>query len=543
MRKLYNPNFPISPYLAMNSFAINISDRSIKYGELTITPNGLHLEKYGREKIPKGVIVFGKIEKEDELVNIFKKIKDKENFNYIRVSLSEEQMYLFTLSIPKTQKGNLHDIILFQIEEYIPIKAVDSVFDYNVIVEDSQNILVEVIAIASSTIKSYLSLFDKVGLVPLSFEIEAQAIARAVISNEDTRPVMIVDFGDTRTGVSIFKNGHIFLTTTLLIGGTDLTNMIAKDFSLSFEEAEKMKQEYGINQTSKAQNIFPSILNEISILRDELYKQYLYWETHNSAKEGKIDRIMLCGGDANLAGLADYLELSMKIKVENVNVWINLMDIKNLVPEMSFEESLSYATVVGLSLGGYMSRSQPMINILPYEEKKLLNREYKKRFLIVLLNFITLISVVATILLFPSYFISQLKEKLVEDKIETFNKENFDLTNDSMDKITNDINLKLEILDKAKLSYQVNDKVLGNVLSSRTNGITLSTILFNKKTGATVKNNSDTVEIRGIAINRDSLRKFKTTLDNNPNFSEVNLPISDFLEKTDLPFTILIKMK
>ena len=543
MRKLYNPNFPISPYLAMNSFAINISDRSIKYGELTITPNGLHLEKYGREKIPKGVIVFGKIEKEDELVNIFKKIKDKENFNYIRVSLSEEQMYLFTLSIPKTQKGNLRDIILFQIEEYIPIKAVDSVFDYNVIVEDSQNILVEVIAIASSTIKSYLSLFDKVGLVPLSFEIEAQAIARAVISNEDTRPVMIVDFGDTRTGVSIFKNGHIFLTTTLLIGGTDLTNMIAKDFSLSFEEAEKMKQEYGINQTSKAQNIFPSILNEISILRDELYKQYLYWETHNSAKEGKIDRIMLCGGDANLAGLADYLELSMKIKVENVNVWINLMDIKNLVPEMSFEESLSYATVVGLSLGGYMSRSQPMINILPYEEKKLLNREYKKRFLIVLLNFITLISVVATILLFPSYFISQLKEKLVEDKIETFNKENFDLTNDSMDKITNDINLKLEILDKAKLSYQVNDKVLGNVLSSRTNGITLSTILFNKKTGATVKNNSDTVEIRGIAINRDSLRKFKTTLDNNPNFSEVNLPISDFLEKTDLPFTILIKMK
>jgi type IV pilus assembly protein PilM len=543
MRKLYNPNFPISPYLAMNSFAINISDRSIKYGELKVTSDGLHLNKYGREKLPKGIIVFGKIEKEDELVDIFKKIKNKENFNYIRVSLSEEQMYLFTLSVPKTNRENLRDIILFQIEEYIPIKAIDSVFDYNIISEDNQDILVEVIAIASATIKSYLSLFEKVGLVPLSFEIEAQAIARAVVSIEETKPVMIVDFGDTRTGVSIFKNGHIFLTTTLLIGGTDLTNMIAKDFSLSFEEAEKMKHEYGIDQTSKAQNIFPSILNEISILRDELNKQYLYWETHNSAKEGKIDRIILCGGDANLAGLADYLELSMKIKIENANVWTNLLDIKNSVPEISFEESLSYATVVGLSLGGYMSGSQPMINILPHKEKKLLNREYQKRFLIVLLNFITLICIVATLLLFPSYFLSGLKEKLVENKLEIFNKENFDFTNDNIDKITSDINLKLEILDKAKLPYQVNDKVLDNILSSRTNGITLSTILFNKKVGSTGKNNSDTVEIRGIAINRDSLRNFKTTLDNNPNFSEVNLPISDFLEKSNLPFTILIKMK
>ena len=233
----------------------------------------------------------------------------------------------------------------------------------------------------------------------------------------------------------------------------------------------------------------------------------------------------------------------MKIKIENANVWTNLLDIKNSVPEISFEESLSYATVVGLSLGGYMSGSQPMINILPHKEKKLLNREYQKRFLIVLLNFITLICIVATLLLFPSYFLSGLKEKLVENKLEIFNKENFDFTNDNIDKITSDINLKLEILDKAKLPYQVNDKVLDNILSSRTNGITLSTILFNKKVGSTGKNNSDTVEIRGIAINRDSLRNFKTTLDNNPNFSEVNLPISDFLEKSNLPFTILIKMK
>ena len=96
----------------------------------------------------------------------------------------------------------------------------------------------------------------------------------------------------------------------------------------------------------------------------------MYWETHDSSnpEHEKINRIILCGGDANLAGLADYLQLSMKMKVENADVWINILDTKNSIPEMSFEESLSYATVIGLSLGSYIYKSQPVINVLPDED-------------------------------------------------------------------------------------------------------------------------------------------------------------------------------
>lgn len=541
MKKLYNHYFPTPSYLAMNSCAIDISDHSIKYGELITTTSGLRLGKYRKEKIPTGVVVSGKIEKEDELIFILKKIKDKEKIHFIRVSLPEEQMYLFTLSLPKTDDDNLREMILLQIEEHIPLKAPDSIFDYDIVSEDNQNILVEVVAIASVTIESYMSVFNRAGLVPLSFEIEAQAIARAVVPNGDTNPVMIVDFGDDRTGVSISNNGRVFLTTTLSIGGADLTNMIAKNFSLSFEEAEKMKREYGLNEESKAKDIFPAILNGISVLRDELNKQYIYWGTHNNddTKHNQINHIILCGGDANLAGLADYLELSMKIKVENANVWVNILNTEDSVPEISFEESLGYATVLGLSLGDYMYKSQSIVNVLPDKEKRILRKEYWMRFFIIILNLISATSIVATILLFPSYFFSQSKENLVENKLELFNKENPEITNNNIEKITGDINSKLEILDNTKSSYQVNDKILSSILSSRTTGITFSQILFDKTTKTT---NASVLEIHGVATNRDSLRNFKTALDNNPSFAEVNLPISNFLEKSDLIFTISIIM-
>jgi cell division ATPase FtsA len=303
-----------------------------------------------------------------------------------------------------------------------------------------------------------------------------------------------------------------------------------------------MKYKYGLDQESKAENIFPAVINGISVLRDEINKQYAYWETHDENNKGHepINHIILCGGEANLAGLSDYLELSMKMKVENANVWVNVLKTEDKIPEMSFEESLSYATVIGLSLGSYMYKSQPVINVLPYEDKKILRKEYWMRFFTIIFNLIALTGVTASFLLFPSYFISQSKENLVENRLEVFNSENPNLNNDNINKITEDINSRLEILSKAEPAYQTNDKVLNNIFSSRTNGITFSQILFNKKT---TEGNASVLEIYGTAANRDSLRNFKTTLDNNPNFSKVDLPISNFLEKTELNFTISITMK
>jgi hypothetical protein len=106
-------------------------------------------------------------------------------------------------------------------------------------------------------------------------------------------------------------------------------------------------------------------------------------------------------------------------------------------------------------------------------------------------------------------------------------------------KINGDINSKLEILNKSSLPYKVSDKVISNILNSRTAGITFSQVLFNKK----LADGTASLEVYGSATNRDSLRTFKTALDNNPEFSSVDLPISNFLGKTNLNFTISLIMK
>lgn len=541
MKKLFSHYFPTPSYLNMDSCSLDISDESIKYGQLSPTSSGFKLIKFGKEKVPEGVLVSGKIEDEKKLVSILKNIKDREKLNFIRVSLPEEQMYIFTLSLPQLHGQDLREIILLQIEEHIPLKAIDVVFDYDTIFEDEKTTIVEVSAIPIGIVESYLSVFSQAGLTPLSLESESQAIARAVVPRGENSTVMIVDFGHMRTGVSISHNGVVLFTTTLDIGGYNLTEMLAKNFSISFEKAEEMKRSYSLSTTSKVNEIFPIILNGISVLHDELDKQYIYWKTHNDNKDfthKEIDRIILCGGNANLAGLADYLEASMKIKVEYANAWINISDMDDSIPEMSFEDSLSYVTVLGLSLGSFFYKSQSVINVLPQEEKKILRRKYWTRLITIFFNLISLVGVFSILLLIPSYLFSVSKESLVDSRLEEFNIANPEITTTNLDKTIDGINKKLSFISSVKIDQQISDKVFGWLLENKPKGITFSQLLYSKKT-----DNSLVLDIHGVARDRTTLRNFKSILDNNPAYSEVNLPISDFLEKTDLNFTISIIFK
>ena len=114
-----------------------------------------------------------------------------------------------------------------------------------------------------------------------------------------------------------------------------------------------MKKEKGLTKSIENKEVFETLLMSISVLRDEISRHYIYW--HNSKdKENQepkhIEKIILCGGDANLMGLLPYLVSSLRIPVELANVWVNVTKFEAGIPQISFAQSLRYATTVGLAL-------------------------------------------------------------------------------------------------------------------------------------------------------------------------------------------------
>ena len=283
-------------------------------------------------------------------------LRKEEGIKSVRVSLSEEQVYIFNLKLEKLGLENIRESIELSLEEYIPISAQDAIFDYELLSEDEQSLKLQVAAISKNVIEEYLSVFKNSRISVKSFELEAQAISRSVIKKGDLETYMIVDFGKKHTGIFIISRGIIIFTSTLDVGGRMLSEMIEKNFKISFEEAEKKKKEFGLRRNATNREVFSVLLNGVSILRDEIVKHFVYWHTHKD-EEGKdrplIKKVILSGGDSNLIGLSEYLSVSMKINVEIANVWVNITDTGKYVPEISLDESLKFASALGLALGNF----------------------------------------------------------------------------------------------------------------------------------------------------------------------------------------------
>src|SRR3989344_4207620 len=93
--RLFNRLFPVPSFLAMPSFGLDIGDESLKFLELINTKNGIRVGRHGERSIPPGIIKSGKIQNPKRMEEILIQLRNEVRLKSVRVSLPEEQVYLF----------------------------------------------------------------------------------------------------------------------------------------------------------------------------------------------------------------------------------------------------------------------------------------------------------------------------------------------------------------------------------------------------------------------------------------------------------------
>lgn len=360
-RSFFLDLFPPPAYLKMPAICLDVSDRSLKYLEFFKKGGRVAVRRFGLKPIPAGIIQKGEIKKEDEFVDFLKRIKQELKPNHIIASLPEEKVFLSRVKFPMMAKEKIKEALELQLEEYVPLAAKEAIFDFDVIRESEKenHIDMNIIAFPKEFVEGYRNAFRQSGFTPLAFEMEAHAFARAIVPETEQGNIMAVDFGRTRATFAIISRGKVQFATTVGVAGEEIEETIMANLKIAKEDVEKIKRESGFIRSKKNEQVFNSILPIVSVIKDEMARQIDYWVSHydEHAAEGesgkgkaKISKIILCGGEATLAGLAEYLSYELKIKTELGNPWVNVCDFEDYIPEIEKGDSLAYATVIGLAL-------------------------------------------------------------------------------------------------------------------------------------------------------------------------------------------------
>ena len=178
-----------------------------------------------------------------------------------------------------------------------------------------------------------------------------------------------------------------------------------------------------------------------------------------------------------------------------------------------------------------------MSNLLPQSTQGHNRREYYLRFAAVSLYALAVLSLVATVLLVPSYILSSAKEEIAQKEQALFRERVELAAGESVAGQIEAINARAKILS-SDIGPEVAPIIEKSVLGVRPRSVMLSDIRYERDSKGIRK-----VTIGGTAATRDALQQYVETLEKTGQFSSVELPLSNFVKRTNIEFVASMIIK
>ena len=222
-------------------------------------------------------------------------------------SLPSFTTFITLLEMPTMSAEDTAKAVVFQARQYIPLPVSEVTIDWLKVGEreDEEGVKKQQILLTSvpnERIRSYQSIFKAAGLKLIALEIESFSLARSLIANDPT-PTILVDIGGRSTNIAVIDKSFWKYNGRTDFAGASLTQAIASGINIDIRRAEELKKRRGLTGAGGEYELstlmFPYldvIIEEVRRVKDFYEKEYL----------GKIERIILAGGGANLLGIENY---------------------------------------------------------------------------------------------------------------------------------------------------------------------------------------------------------------------------------------------
>ncbi len=353
--------FGITP---RKSLGIDIGTFSIKIIELSKTKK-VKLENYGEGKSQTNLINLPKNKDErsfslslEKSSQIITQVLQEANIVTKKVvfSLPDFASFFTTFYLPPMTEKELGPAVEYEAKEHIPVPLTKVTLDWEIIKGQvvkprskiRSPIKILLVAAPNQIVNQYSQIANQCGLETVGLEVEETALSRALIKNEDKeRVVCIFDIGTTSSTINIINKGVLEESYSFDISGDKFTEVIAKYFKVSYNEAESLKQKLGLNSQYQIKNLlFPLIASVLSQV-EKIFKDF-------ERTEGKkVEKIILAGGSALLPDLAkqvsDYFNL--KYGVEMANPFSDII-YPSVLKRVILKSGPRYSIAVGDALRG-----------------------------------------------------------------------------------------------------------------------------------------------------------------------------------------------
>ena len=312
MQELLFKYFPTPRFINPPRIGLAFSDLSIKAVKFGGGASKFPIKNI-RIPLESGIIVAGSVVKPEELAKKLAKVREKLGSPYVSFTIPDELTYIFNTNVPVILGHDATESIAFTIEENVPLSLADTIFDFVPLsikhngTEHEAKVLV--VACVKKEVEKMVDTLRQAELEPMSCLPESQAIANAIISKNAKGTSCIAHIRENRVGIYLVKEGMVHFSTLRSITGGDYSREFLDEYARFLE----------------------------------------YWYKYDNAVDHKVETLFVCGDFDYAKQIVVAVTDSNLYKEKAVlsNVWNNIFAIDKHTPQVSYEESLSFAGSIG----------------------------------------------------------------------------------------------------------------------------------------------------------------------------------------------------
>ncbi|MFM1886682.1 MAG: hypothetical protein RL026_1839 [Pseudomonadota bacterium] len=303
---------------------LDITTSSIKLIELSHSHGQYRVESYAAEPTPPNAINDKAIIDPEMVGQAIRRALARSGSSCTEVALaiSPDAARIKTIQMPAGLRDDeLEEQVERQADQYIPFPIDEVSYDYEVLgpsEKDPKSVDLELVACRSEIVEQRCAAVSAAGLKPRVVDVEAFAVENAaqLLSHQmpdggRNRTVAVIDFGASTTTCTILRNLKLIYNRDFAFGGQQLTEDIMRTYGLTLEEAGRSKKEGGLPGNYQTEVLDPFIDD----MTQQVSRALQFYVASGTDRE-QPDKILVCGGCANIPGVADYIQSRVGIPTE-----------------------------------------------------------------------------------------------------------------------------------------------------------------------------------------------------------------------------------
>jgi type IV pilus assembly protein PilM len=303
---------------------LDITTSSVKLIELSMAGGQFRVESYAAEPTPHNAINEKAIVDAEAVGEAIRRAVKRSGAKSreAAVAISGDAAITKVIQMPKNLgETDLEGQVELQADQYIPFPMEEVSYDFQRIgpsEKDPEMIDVLLVATRTENVEQRQAAVQAAGLTARLVDVEAFALENAckLLTHQMPdggidRTIAVIDFGASSTTFSVLKDLKVIYTRDFAFGGQQLTEEIMRTYGLSMEEAGRAKKEGGLPS-----NYQPEVLDPfIDDMTQQVSRSLQFYLASGSGRE-QPEKILVCGGCANIVGVDDVIASRVGIPAE-----------------------------------------------------------------------------------------------------------------------------------------------------------------------------------------------------------------------------------